>query len=86
MNDSAPRGRRNRSAEPAAESGPAYVTRRIPYYAFLDEEALARIERQAFHLLETVGIEFREAPDALQRWRDAGASVVIGLPSRRKRC
>jgi trimethylamine--corrinoid protein Co-methyltransferase len=51
------------------------VTRRIPYYAFLDDEALERIERQAFRLLEVVGIEFREAPDALQRWRAAGADV-----------
>jgi trimethylamine--corrinoid protein Co-methyltransferase len=52
------------------------VTRKIPYYAFLDEEALARIEDQAFHLLATVGIEFREAPDALARWRAVGADVA----------
>ncbi len=68
-------GRRGRQAPAPVSSGPAYVTRKIPYYAFLDEEALSRIEDQAFHLLETVGIEFREAPDALARWRQAGAEV-----------
>ncbi|MEI6459174.1 MAG: trimethylamine methyltransferase family protein [Pseudomonadota bacterium] len=69
-------GRRSRATPAVLDSGPAYVTRRIPYYAFLDEEALVRIENQAFHVLETVGIEFREAPDALERWRLAGASVA----------
>jgi trimethylamine--corrinoid protein Co-methyltransferase len=42
----------------------------------LDEEALARIEAQAFRLLETVGIEFRGDPAALQRWQSAGAEVT----------
>jgi len=54
---------------------PAYVTRAIPYYAFLDEEALARIEGQALRLLEQIGIEFRDDSDALSRWRNAGADV-----------
>lgn len=52
------------------------MTRAIPYYAMLDDEALARIEAQAFRLLERSGIEFRDDPDALRRWRDAGAAVT----------
>jgi trimethylamine--corrinoid protein Co-methyltransferase len=68
--------RRSREPGPAAPPAPAYVTRAIPYYAFLDEEALARIEGQAFRLLETVGIEFRDDPPALDRWRVAGAEVT----------
>ncbi len=76
MRTTEPRGRRQRPASAAVESGPAYVTRRIPYYAFLDDEALERIENQAFHLLETTGVEFREAPDALARWRALGAHVT----------
>ncbi|MBM4231212.1 MAG: trimethylamine methyltransferase family protein, partial [Gammaproteobacteria bacterium] len=56
-------------------SAPAYVTRTIPYYAFLDEEALARIETQAFRLLERTGIEFRDDPHALSLWQAAGAEI-----------
>lgn len=55
---------------------PAYVTRALPWYSMLDEEALARIEAQAFRLLQTVGIEFRDDPEALRRWREAGAEVA----------
>jgi trimethylamine--corrinoid protein Co-methyltransferase len=69
------RRRRPRDAGAHAGDGPAYVTRRIPYYAMLDEEALARIEAQADRLLEQTGIEFRGDPDALVRWRAAGADV-----------
>ncbi len=67
--------RRGRIERAAPSQAPAYVTRAIPYYAMLDDEALARIEAQAFRLLETVGIEFRGDPAALQRWRAAGADV-----------
>jgi trimethylamine--corrinoid protein Co-methyltransferase len=56
-------------------SGPAYVTRSIPYYAMLDDDALARIETQAFRLLRETGIEFRDDPDATRLWREAGAQV-----------
>jgi trimethylamine--corrinoid protein Co-methyltransferase len=69
------RGRRTRTPRPDAPVAPAYVTRAIPYYAMLDEEALGRIEAQAFRLLQQVGVEFRDDPEALRRWRDAGAEV-----------
>jgi len=72
-----PESRRRRTTDggPARIAAPAYVTRRIPYYAMLDEEALVRIEAQADRLLEQTGIEFRDDPDALLRWRNAGADV-----------
>lgn len=41
----------------------------------LGEEGLAAIEERAFRLIEEIGIEFRDDPGALERWRDAGASV-----------
>ena len=69
------RGRRTRDSRAARSLSPAYVTRAIPYYAMLDDDALTRIEAQAFRLLERVGIEFRDDPDALRRWREAGAEV-----------
>jgi trimethylamine--corrinoid protein Co-methyltransferase len=52
------------------------VTRRIPYYSMLDEEALVRIEGQADRLLQQVGVEFHDDPSALERWRAAGAEVA----------
>lgn len=76
MSRPASRGRRGHATSSATPAGPAYVTRQIPYYAMLDEDALARIEAQAFRLLQTVGIEFRGDPAALQRWQAAGAQVV----------
>ncbi len=70
------RGRKTRESRAAGSLSAPYVTRAIPYYAMLDDDALARIETQAFRLLERVGIEFRDDPDALRRWRDAGAEVT----------
>ncbi len=70
------RGRRERrEAGASAATAPAYITRNIPYYAFLDEEALVRIEEQADWLLEENGLEFRDDPKALEIWKSAGADV-----------
>ena len=52
-----------------------YITRRIPVYEVLDEEGLALIERNADTILEEIGIEFREDPEALEIWKMAGADV-----------
>ena len=67
------RERRNRATTTLA--GPAYITRNIPYYAFLDEDALQRIEDHADWILEEIGLEFSEDPNALKCWREAGADV-----------
>ena len=52
-----------------------YITRKIPYYEVLGEEGLALIERNADTILEEIGIEFREDPEALEIWKEAGADV-----------
>ncbi|WP_275096865.1 trimethylamine methyltransferase family protein [Sedimenticola hydrogenitrophicus] len=52
-----------------------YITRNIPYYEVLDEEGLSLIESNADTLLEEIGIEFRDDPEALLIWKDAGAEV-----------
>ena len=52
-----------------------YITRKIPYYEVLDEEGLALIERNADTILQEIGIEFRDDPEALQIWHAAGADV-----------
>jgi trimethylamine--corrinoid protein Co-methyltransferase len=76
------RGRRPSAREAkrvarAAQAGQSvpYITRRIPYYEVLGEEGLALIENNADTILEEIGIEFREDPEALGIWREAGADV-----------
>ena len=56
------------------ESAPALV-RNIPNYEVLGEEALSLIETNAETVLEEIGVSFPENPEALKRWRDAGADV-----------
>ena len=53
----------------------ARITRAIPDFEILDEAALGEIEAQAETVLAEVGVAFVENPDALRRWRDAGAEV-----------
>jgi len=54
-----------------APAGP----RRIPAYQLLDQEALARLERQADWILSQIGVEFRGDEVALELFRRAGARV-----------
>ena len=78
----ATRGRRPnaREAKRAARTARAsasvpYITRKIPCYEVLGEEGLALIEHNADTILEEIGIEFREDPEALSIWKAAGANV-----------
>ena len=59
-------------ARPAA---PAFIRREIPTYDLLSEEGLALIEAKGEELLKEVGIEIRDDAEALQLFRDAGATV-----------
>jgi trimethylamine--corrinoid protein Co-methyltransferase len=52
-----------------------YIVRKIPLVTVLDEEGLALIERNADTILQEVGIEFRDEPEALELWKNAGADV-----------
>ena len=52
-----------------------YIERKIPCYEPLSEEALAQIEHNADTVLEEIGIEFRDFPEALDLLRGAGADV-----------
>jgi len=56
--------------------GPAIITRKIPAYELLGEEALQRIETHADWILKEVGIEFRGDEEARDLFRQAGASVT----------
>ncbi|MGQ7792849.1 trimethylamine methyltransferase family protein [Faunimonas sp. B44] len=52
-----------------------FIRRRLSNFEVLDEEGLSLIERNADTVLEEIGIEFREDPESLQLWREAGADV-----------
>ena len=52
-----------------------YITRNIPNFDILNEEALEIIEANAEVVLEEIGVNFVNNPKALERWRDAGADV-----------
>ena len=61
-----------------AEARPAivpYVTRRVPVYDVMSVEGLELIEHNAETILEEIGVEFRDDPEALSLWRGAGADV-----------
>ena len=53
-----------------------FITRNIPNFEILNEEALQIIEYNAETVLEEIGVNFVDNPEALQRWRDVGADVV----------
>jgi trimethylamine---corrinoid protein Co-methyltransferase len=82
MSDEPTRGRRTggRAGRRAAREASAperlpYITRTLPPYEVLSEEGLEVIEGNADSILERVGIEFRESPDALQLLKDAGCEI-----------
>ena len=71
-----------RSARMALRTGagsrptaPAFIRREIPPYELLSEEGLALVESKGDQLLAEVGIEFHDDAEALQLFKDAGATV-----------
>ena len=66
-----------RAQRQAAGAGPqlTYVKREIPLYEVLTEEGLSLVENNAEKVLQEIGIEFRDDPEALEMWRQAGADI-----------
>ena len=82
MAESARRGRggggaARRAARSAVSFETAkYIERNIPNYEVLTEEALQIIENNADTVLEEIGVNFPDNPEALALWRAAGADVT----------
>ncbi len=53
-----------------------YIERNIPNLEVLNEEALQIIETNAETVLAEIGVNFVDNPQALERWREAGAKVT----------
>lgn len=84
MSDAQVQSRRARggggSARRAARSAVSfetaqYITRNIPNFEILTEEALEIIEANAETILEEIGVNFVNNPYALGLWKEAGADV-----------
>ena len=69
------RAARHAARREGVSTAPAYVTRAIPVYEVLGEEGLQTIEHNADTILQEIGIDFRDDPEALATWREAGADV-----------
>ncbi|CUH84835.1 trimethylamine methyltransferase family protein [Thalassovita mediterranea] len=52
-----------------------YITRGIPTYDLLNDDALERIEDTAERILAEIGIELREDAEAMRLFKEAGAEV-----------
>lgn len=76
--ESRPRGgraarQRQRAAGPTAVI--AGVERQMPAYEILGDAGLSQIESHADRILQEIGLEFRDDPEALRLWREAGCDV-----------
>ncbi|MFK7940163.1 MAG: trimethylamine methyltransferase family protein [Roseovarius sp.] len=71
--------RRNRPRrDTGAQTGPVaspHVQRALPFFDVIDEDTIIRLEDQVDWLIESIGIEFRDDPDAHRIWKEAGADV-----------
>src|SRR5258708_36344707 len=63
-----PSGRDAKRASRAAQAASSipYITRKITHYEVLTEEGLALMEHNADTILEEIGIDFRDDPEALE--------------------
>ena len=70
-------GRAARKAERSSSvtKGVPYITRKVPFYEVLNEDALSLIENNAETILQEIGVEFRGDQEALDLWKDAGADI-----------
>jgi trimethylamine--corrinoid protein Co-methyltransferase len=69
------RDARREARENAVVECAAFIDRKIPYFEYLNEENLQLIEGNADILLEEIGIDFLDDPEALELWQAAGADV-----------
>jgi len=52
-----------------------HIDRKIPYFEILSEEGMQLMENNAETVLEEIGIEFKEFPQALSLFKEAGADI-----------
>lgn len=70
------RSERLRRDQGSTIANPAYITRAVPTYELLREEELIKLEEHADWILKEVGFTITDHPEALDLFRQAGATVV----------
>ncbi len=68
-------GRRAMRAASSIASESAFLTRALKPFELVSDEGLELLEYNADTILDEVGIEIRDYPSAIERFRDAGADV-----------
>ena len=66
---------RDRSKRSSNTSLFGHIRRSLPFFEVLEEEQIVRLETQVDWIMQDVGIAFRDDPEALQLWRQHGASI-----------
>ena len=69
------RARRGSDANTGGPVASPFVRRGLPYFDVIDEDSLEKLEAQVDWLLQEIGIEFRDDPEAHRIWKEAGANV-----------
>ncbi len=69
------RGRRNSSEEAAVAPASPHIRRNLPFFDVLDEETVVKLEDQVDWIMQDIGIAFRDDPEALRIWKEAGAQI-----------
>ncbi len=70
------RGRRETARVANAHMHVPYITRKIRPYDLLDEESLTAIEAASERIMCEIGFEFRDDPETVRLFREAGADVT----------
>jgi len=69
------RAARDRQTAPAGAPASPFIRRTLPFFDVLGEEQLVKLEAQVDWIFEDVGIAFRDDPEALVLWKEAGARI-----------
>jgi len=54
---------------------PPYIKRKLAFYDLLGEEQLEQLDTQVDWLLENIGFAFRDDPESLRIWKEAGVKM-----------
>jgi trimethylamine--corrinoid protein Co-methyltransferase len=68
-------GRAGRQGQRRGSAREPFLTRTIPTYEIVSEDGLETLERNADTILAEIGVEIRDYPSAIERFRAAGATV-----------
>ena len=68
-------GTRTNEANRPVAAAPAYIKRKLAFFDPLDEEQLDKIDQQVDWMLENIGFAFRDDPESIRIWKEAGVKM-----------